>query len=97
MEELTNFALTADPKTKPEPTDAKVRRKRKARGMGPTFISLTGRLHAGFTRDLIKNLHAQGYDFLVCSKIWTDLIEQVNEYQPFRGDVVSSLHIEEFD
>lgn len=102
MEELVNFSLTGDAKKatlEPETKSGSKsgRKKKRVESVAPTFISLNGRLNAGFTRDLIAGLHAKGYDFLVCSKIWTDLIEQVNEFQPFRGDVVKSLHIEEFD
>jgi hypothetical protein len=63
----------------------------------PVFINLKGRLHASFTRDLILELHEKGFDFLVCSKIWTSLIEECNEIEPFRNEIVKSLHIEEFD
>jgi len=65
--------------------------------IAPTFVSLEGRLHASFTRKLIVSLHAQGFDFLICSRIWTDLIEKCNEMEPLQQDIVRALHIEEFD
>jgi hypothetical protein len=94
LDELAKFALTGHPRETKTDDDLSHGQMQK---VIPTFISLEGRLHAPFTKELITTLHKAGFDFLVCSRIWTGLIEDCNEKDPFHGSVVKSLHIEEFD
>jgi hypothetical protein len=92
MKELINFAEFGHNTDQPQVQNGGHTR--------PTFISLEGRVHANFTRELVSGLHEQGFDFLICSRIWTGLIEACNEdpnTPPFKGSVIKSLHFEEFE
>jgi hypothetical protein len=62
----------------------------------PTFVSLEGRLTAQFTAELLQELHNRGYEFMICSRVWTQMIEVANAIQPFHGGLLKALHIEEF-
>jgi hypothetical protein len=63
----------------------------------PTFVSLEGRLTPEFTGQVIRELYEQGFHFLICSRIWTAMIEQHNHVRPFHGGIIKVLHTEEFD
>jgi hypothetical protein len=67
-----------------------------AKGVVSAFVTLDGRINTEFTASLLMELHTQGFEFLICSRIWTQVINEANQVTPFTSAFMKSLHIEEF-